>query len=658
MSAVEGLEKFINDHKSQLLSCGVPEIYWNTLYEKLKQEVFDAYSYFTFVYDDKRSLYPVVSCDGGLKRDDPNSVFLIDHAWTYEAEFARAQLRSIPGLAKRMASLMDLLEDNEETVNGDNGDEKKPFSEEARKICLKDGFYTNEDGAELPNESVVEFIFQKMWKFNQTYQVKVMGMGQDDENVESPQASSLKEQVCFWYIMDEFGSKIRHSDLPTVTVRCFYYVDREISYSVLFPIQDLDYGAAVTRDFAAGVNDPEIRATVLYPWQPESFVFDDTVCKDSIDEILFPNESRCREKYTEESEGVLYLPKKKTYNVFTDVDVVSESLKAPKYRLVDNPHGADIIWQKDHFKDYASLQEAKTQYINQFPFENVLTCKDLLARVVNRVGVLYPTRRDCPDTTRPPWFQESYNLNFELPDFIHNFRKREQRKADNVWIIKPWNLGRSLDTHVTDNLDQIIRLRETGPKIAFKYIRNPVLFEREDVGKVKFHFRYMAAVTSVDPLIIDIDEVFWIGCANKPFSLDDFDVYEKHFTTMNYRQEVTLKQVHHHEFPEMFDHQYPGYKWQDVENEVHKIIKELFEAATSELPPKGIGHCKMSRAYYALDFMLKWKDKGSERMQPVLLEVNFNPDCNRLVKYHPDSFHHLFSILFLGEETPWGCVRL
>lgn len=65
---------------------------------------------------------------------------------------------------------------------------------------------------------------------------------QDDEKVESPQASSLKEQVCFWYIMDEFGSKIRHSDLPTVSVRCFYYVDREVSYSVLFPIQDLDYG--------------------------------------------------------------------------------------------------------------------------------------------------------------------------------------------------------------------------------------------------------------------------------------------------------------------------------------------------------------------------------------------------------------------------------
>ena len=48
--------------------------------------------------------------------------------------------------------------------------------------------------------------------------------------------------------------------------------------------------AAVTRDCAAGVNDPDVRATVLYPWQPENFVFDDRTNKDDIDAILFPNE--------------------------------------------------------------------------------------------------------------------------------------------------------------------------------------------------------------------------------------------------------------------------------------------------------------------------------------------------------------------------------
>lgn len=47
---------------------------------------------------------------------------------------------------------------------------------------------------------------------------------------------------------------------------------------------------AVTRDFAVGITDPDVRATVLYPWQPERFVFDNTINKDDIDAILFPNE--------------------------------------------------------------------------------------------------------------------------------------------------------------------------------------------------------------------------------------------------------------------------------------------------------------------------------------------------------------------------------
>lgn len=51
---------------------------------------------------------------------------MIDHAWTYEAEFARKQLRSIPGLARRMVALMDL--------------EKSVESSSA------DGFYTNDNG--------------------------------------------------------------------------------------------------------------------------------------------------------------------------------------------------------------------------------------------------------------------------------------------------------------------------------------------------------------------------------------------------------------------------------------------------------------------------------------------------------------------------------
>ena len=63
--------------------------------------------------------------------DDPNAIFLIDHAWTYRIKDARSNLKEIPQLYERMAALM-----NVESETKENG---------------------------------IEVILQRMWKYNQTY---------------------------------------------------------------------------------------------------------------------------------------------------------------------------------------------------------------------------------------------------------------------------------------------------------------------------------------------------------------------------------------------------------------------------------------------------------------------------------------------------------
>ena len=91
--------------------------------------------------------------------------------------------------------------------------------------------------------------------------------------------------------------------------------------------------------------------------------------------------------------------------------------------------------------------------INQFPFENIVTVKDLLAIVCKRV-------KDAEK-----WLPVTYNLMYELPKFVSYYQQREVDELDNNWIIKPFDPARSIDTYVTNSLSQIIRLQETGPKV-------------------------------------------------------------------------------------------------------------------------------------------------------------------------------------------------
>ncbi|XP_018408938.1 PREDICTED: tubulin--tyrosine ligase-like protein 12 [Nanorana parkeri] len=524
-----------------------------------------------------------------------SSIFLIDHAWTYRVEHARQQLMEVPGLLHRMANLM--------------------------------GF---EFHGEVPDEGVVEEVLAEMWKYNQTYQLS---------------HGSAEEKVPVWYIMDEFGSRIQHSDEPTFVTAPFYYIPHQLAYTILWPLRDISNGEEVSRDYAYGETDPLRRSCLLLPWQPEDLSHINYQTPEPAEthyQFIFAEN---KETLPHPVEPPLH-DESKIFKVYTDIQQVLNAVNHPRFVFTNEEKEADILFNFSHIKDYKTFSTERPHVLlNQFPCENLLTVKDCLASISRRVG----------DTEGPKWLPRTFNLKTELPQFISYFKQREQRGEDNHWICKPWNLARSLDTHVTTNLSYIIRQRESTPKVVSKYIENPVLFHREDAGMVKFDIRYVVLLRSVQPLKLYVYDVFWLRFANRPFTLDDLGDYEKHFTVMNYTPSVQLKQIHCDEFITLFEKQYPDYPWKPIQDEIFKTFGELFQAACSKPAPLGICDYPLSRAIYAIDLMLKWEtnQEGKRVMQPQILEVNFNPDCARACKYHPTFFNDIFSTLFLDE--PQNC---
>ena len=54
--------------------------------------------------------------------------------------------------------------------------------------------------------------------------------------------SGDEEHTPLWYIMDEFGSCIKHSDDPSFAVAMLFYVPLGVSFSIMWPLRDMAYG--------------------------------------------------------------------------------------------------------------------------------------------------------------------------------------------------------------------------------------------------------------------------------------------------------------------------------------------------------------------------------------------------------------------------------
>lgn len=605
MAGDSSFSEFLDNHKQQLLSHAIPIEFWETLGKKLQNHIFDAGNHFSvlrFEYnDDERGetdpLYKVVvSNEDGIKKSDRSNIFLIDHAWTYSITTARSDLYSNPNLLERMSNLMGVDVDND-------------------------------------TDDKVEQVFHEMWKYNNTYSVKSTADGDT--------------LLPVWYIMDEFGSAIQHSDEPNMRIVPFIYLNEGIAYSILYPISDLEYEDEVTIDYVESYQDPDIRKVLLHPWFPNSY------CEVDFNQIEPGAEyfsSGHIEEHLPSSPTVtdIITDEDKILKVYSEYKYVNENLTHPRFVIVDNEEEADILWYTHHFKDFKTLaEETPTKFVNQFPFEYILTIKDLLSIVCRR------NSKDIEKTTlqtSPDWLPTTYNLKTELLKFMSYYQNREKKNLNNLWIIKPFNLARSLDSYITDNINMVIKSALTGPKIIQKYIENPILFYRDDLsGKVKFDVRYVVLVKSVKPLKVYLYKNFFLRFANKPFELSKFDDYEMHFTVMNYDDKTPLCKMLCSDFKIEFEKQNPNENWDHIESKIVTMFRSVFEAATMKDPPLGLGHNVQSRSLYAADLMLT---KQNTEIIPQLLEINWMPDCARACQYYPNFYNDVFSLLFLNQFDP------
>ncbi|XP_020526121.1 tubulin--tyrosine ligase-like protein 12 [Amborella trichopoda] len=476
-------------------------------------------------------------------------------------------------------------------------------------------------------EPLEDRVIRAMWFYVMTYRLA------DEEKI---------DETPVWYMMDELGSALRHSDEPNFRIAPFLFMPEgtlasAVSFSVLWPTQNVHKGEECTRDFLFGIGENKQRSARLTAWFH-------TPTKYSISEY----EKFCQQlhanKYShpgiKASLTTSILPSnQRSLHVYTDVPQVEEFLTRPEFVITNDPKDADIIWTSvqvdQEMKAACGLTDQ--QYVNQFPYEACLVMKHHLAETIHQAQGL------------PEWLQPTYNLETQLPELIGDYHIREEKGLNNLWILKPWNMARTIDTTITSDLPAIIRLMETGPKICQKYIESPALFQ----GK-KFDLRYIVLLRSVQPLDILLFDVFWVRMANNTYTLDKSSLfeYETHFTVMNYGRR--LNHMNTPEFVMEFEKEH-HVRWLDIHQRVREMLRAVFESAAMVHPEM---HNSFSRAMYGVDVML------DSNYYPKLLEVSYCPDCGRACKYDTrsvlgsgeiikgqDFFNHVFGCLFLNESS-------
>ena len=528
-----------------------------------------------------------------------------------------------------------------------------------------------------------KYVHKYMWAINRTY--RLVSEVQYDEDA-------------IYYLNDEFGSAINHSDVPNCCLFPFIFAKENefkedmITYSLLWPKKDIKKGDEIFIDYLANISENEERSSRLTCWYktPNNYFenkflnklkYFDKIKKENkinkfeeeikilidkdkkgeiitIEEIksvfnfeLFNNEKEKKIKIEDVYDKIRkaisnYNTKKETSSeyfknnfntkdkkikVCSDLSYVRDNLKFENMELTNDPKEADIVWLNSNIYDMLDSNGitfkngGKNVFINQYPYESIITMKSFLSYLIqSNYGI-----NDILGL--------SYDMRTELAEIIGNFYYNEEKGFENIWILKPINMSRSMDMLITDNLKEIIRAVETGPKICQKYICNPFLMNNK-----KFDLRFIIAVKSLLPLeLYFYDKMFWIRSANKDYNKESlsFDDYEVHFTVMNYSK-FGIQTIYDKDFINYLKEK--KIEWEPIYNKLKMKVKNVMLLACKDCPQM-INY--NSRAIYGLDAIL------DEQLEPHIIEINYQPDCTRACKFIPEFYNDIFSTLFFEKES-------
>ena len=527
------------------------------------------------------------------------------------------------------------------------------------------------------------YVHKYMWAINRTYRLV---------------SEEKYDEDAIYYLNDEFGTSINHSDVPNcclfpiIFAKNNQFKEDMITYSLLWPKKNIKKGDEIFVDYLANISENEERSSRLTCWYktPNSYFEkkfleklknldgvkkENKLQKFENDINILINKDKQGEKITEEEiksvfNFELFLNDKEkkikiediytkirnalsNYNtkkdsssdyfknnfnstdkkikVCSDLSYVRDNLKFDNIELTNDPKEADIVWLNANIFDMLDYNgiifknEGKYVFINQYPYESIITMKSLLSNLIqNNFGI-----NDILGL--------SYDMRTELAEIIGNFYYNEEKGYENMWILKPINMSRSMDMLITDNLKEIIRAVETGPKICQKYFCNPFLMNNK-----KFDLRFIIAVKSLLPLeLYFYEKMFWIRSANKDYNKESlsFDDYEVHFTVMNYSK-FGMQTIYDKDFIKYLKER--NIEWGPIYQKLRTKVKNVMLMACKDCPQMINFN---SRAIYGLDAML------DDQLEPHIIEINYQPDCTRACKFVPEFYNDIFSTLFFEKDS-------